>query len=1115
MKNEELRAYYINQLKISYHDPIEKFWNTSNGIFRDLIQSATTLNKISITTVFSRLTFIIEKYQLPEVHLYFFQWVYRHKKVPADPISDQETLKKLALTACITIINHYFEEEELDDFIVSNQIPISDLEGLFLTENFVRPSTGIHEKGILLGKPLDGHFRMLLESNQQNVHVFLNSKDKNHEKSLQLLNFSFVHHLSIMLLDIRWDEDGTLLPGHIVLEPDFLLDATAIAECWSGMKPEPLTYLLKKYLPTEITEPILIGNAANFILDTLMTDPSQEFNTIFLKIFKTNPLPWCLYDDKKILEIRQKIHSHYLNILDWIQTGMKETGINRSDCYLEPTFFSSIYGIQGRLDVWHGPDGDKQKHIVELKSGKPFNAGENKISPSHYIQTLMYDLLVESAFGKEHGVSNYILYSGQKEFPLRYAAPKNELKMEALTQRNSIITLEKMISKIGLPKENEDNQLDENFERIFLKLNPQYLEHTGKFGKEQSEVFYRTYSKISHLEKTYFHHFTGMISREQWLSKIGDNTMEGRSGQAGLWLDESEHKIDGFQLLTHLEIVENLSSEEVSKIIFRKSEFSPKLSNFRKGDIVIFYPTTEESKSPLSQQLFRCSILELDQDTITLKLKAPQFNQKIFGRYQYWSLEPDTMDSGFQNMQRGIFSFIGADKEYKKLILGLRKPEIQSPIVHTIAPENLTESQQKLFTKILDSPEYFLLWGPPGTGKTTQMLKTLVDHYITHTDENILLLAYTHRAVDEICQALIDNGKNTINNFIRLGGNTGSYSSYSLDSQLAKLDNRKDMVQKIKNTRIFVSTISTFHGSTVLHQLKNFDRVILDEASQVLEPMLVGLLQNFRNWILIGDHKQLPAVTQQNEYLCKVEDPNLLEIGLIDLRLSLFERLFLTCKKNHWTHAYGILEEQGRMHEEIMKFSGEKYYENKLKIISSLTHLSTTLDRNTSFESEYSFSKNLLENRLVFIPVTSQYSFKSSNEEAEIIAKIISFFKELFLLENRDWEEETLGIITPFKAQIATIKHYLKQYDLLDLPITVDTVERYQGGARDIIILSTVVQSPFQLSNIQSIDSEGTDRKLNVAITRAREQFILVGNESSLLTVEGYSELIPMMEWTD
>jgi DNA replication ATP-dependent helicase Dna2 len=76
--------------------------------------------------------------------------------------------------------------------------------------------------------------------------------------------------------------------------------------------------------------------------------------------------------------------------------------------------------------------------------------------------------------------------------------------------------------------------------------------------------------------------------------------------------------------------------------------------------------------------------------------------------------------------------------------------------------------------------------------------------------------------------------------------------------------------------------------------------------------------------------------------------------------------------------------------------------------------------------------------------------------------------------------------------------------------ITVDTVERYQGGARDVIIISTCVHSEWQLNALLNISSEGVDRKLNVALTRAREHLIMIGNAEVLGKDERYRAFIEL-----
>jgi superfamily I DNA and/or RNA helicase len=94
--------------------------------------------------------------------------------------------------------------------------------------------------------------------------------------------------------------------------------------------------------------------------------------------------------------------------------------------------------------------------------------------------------------------------------------------------------------------------------------------------------------------------------------------------------------------------------------------------------------------------------------------------------------------------------------------------------------------------------------------------------------------------------------------------------------------------------RILVGTTSMMQARPFLLSGRHFSLAIVDEASQVLEPGLIGLLSSDQidRFVLIGDHKQLPAVVQQNPEETRVEDPLLQAIGLSDCRQSLFQRLY-------------------------------------------------------------------------------------------------------------------------------------------------------------------------------------------------------------------------------
>ena len=107
----------------------------------------------------------------------------------------------------------------------------------------------------------------------------------------------------------------------------------------------------------------------------------------------------------------------------------------------------------------------------------------------------------------------------------------------------------------------------------------------------------------------------------------------------------------------------------------------------------------------------------------------------------------------------------------------------------------------------------------------------------------------------------------------------------------------------IANKRIVVGTVASILGKADLFKLKKFDRCIIDEASQILEPMMLGILPHFKHFTLIGDHKQLPAVVAQRKKFTKVNNTELAKIGLNDLRDSYFERMYHRVQSKGWTHA--------------------------------------------------------------------------------------------------------------------------------------------------------------------------------------------------------------------
>ena len=235
--------------------------------------------------------------------------------------------------------------------------------------------------------------------------------------------------------------------------------------------------------------------------------------------------------------------------------------------------------------------------------------------------------------------------------------------------------------------------------------------------------------------------------------------------------------------------------------------------------------------------------------------------------------------------------------------------------------------------------------------------------------------------------------------------------------------------------------------------------------------------------MLIGDHKQLPAVVQQNEEESAVNDKLLQSILLTNCRLSLFERLLK--RYRHRPDVCYMLTRQGRMHPDIARFPNHAFYQDKL--------LEVPLPHQTAIPRRISF---------VAIPSTPHaVSEKVNNNEARAIAATVVKVYEL----NKDTfdPQETVGVIVPYRNQIAEVRNCIDNYGIDGLrDITIDTVERYQGSQRDYIIYGFTIQKYYQLDFLTDSvfveDGCNIDRKLNVAMTRAREHLLMFGHAELL-----------------
>lgn len=192
--------------------------------------------------------------------------------------------------------------------------------------------------------------------------------------------------------------------------------------------------------------------------------------------------------------------------------------------------FTPVIMVSRRLDLLHQKEGKPVYDIVELKSGKTFRPNVYGINASHYIQTLLYDLLIRSVFQTRAKSFNYILYSKESDKPMRFAPPVRAQQYEAMKLRNDLMAIEQKLKHADIDH------------TILNYIRPENFPKLKGFNLKDIQNFHNIYSTLNEVEKAYFDHYTAFIAREQSLAKTGVHGLNKSNGHAAMWLESDDEK---------------------------------------------------------------------------------------------------------------------------------------------------------------------------------------------------------------------------------------------------------------------------------------------------------------------------------------------------------------------------------------------------------------------------------------------------------------------------------------------------------------------------------------------------------------------------------------------
>ncbi|KAG8924470.1 hypothetical protein FRC01_011457 [Tulasnella sp. 417] len=419
-------------------------------------------------------------------------------------------------------------------------------------------------------------------------------------------------------------------------------------------------------------------------------------------------------------------------------------------------------------------------------------------------------------------------------------------------------------------------------------------------------------------------------------------------------------------------------------------------------------------------------------------------------------------------------------------ILEMRRIAIYDPRVQFNRP------QLQAATAIAQLPRGtipFIVFGPPGTGKTVTIVEAIRQVLAWNPDAKILACAPSNNAADIIADRLRDTLSAAklfrLNAPSRVKTLPRSLESYSLRYDDGSF--RIPPPQTIMEFRVVVSTCASGslpHGVGVPNG--HFTHIFIDEAGQASEPEVMIPIQMNGNAnttiILAGDPKQLGPV---------IRSPVARRLGL---DISYLDRLmamdmYKTVANRGVTHVKLI--KNWRSHRSIINFSNQQFYDGELEACADPSVADLCVGWDKLPNPEYP---------IIFHSIKGQDLRESSSPSwfnIEEASAVRDYVRDLRYDLRTSFVDEQIGVITPYRAQVRKLRNVLKT----DFPeVKVGTTEEFQGDERHAIIVSTVRSSldfvEFDLRH--TLGFVANPRRFNVAVTRAKSVLIVVGDPDVL-----------------
>ncbi|XP_044065123.1 DNA replication ATP-dependent helicase/nuclease DNA2 [Siniperca chuatsi] len=916
--------------------------------------------------------------------------------------------------------------------------------------------------------------------------------------------------------------------GFLVLLPDSLISGTSISSSIRCMRRAVLGDMFKSF--DGGSKQMLNGTMAHEVFQRAATAKDFSLGTLSKLADQALHSPQYLGDMYSLgvsqEEMKQELHDYLPSLEHWAKEylsspkpkaiSLKIPSNSRapSRCQdsatvvtvtqladIEENVWSPRFGLKGKIDVTarvriqRPRNGSlrtpEEKTIpLELKTGKESNSIE------HRSQVILYTLMSLERYNPEAG---FLLYL--KTGNLHPVVPSHMDRRELLKLRNTLVHhIHNCVEK-----EAEQSRLSRLPDILTNRQTCQYCPQRRNCALYERAVDGSSADICEDVVHDFLQEETGHLTPphlsyfSHWLLLccLEAATMETKNGRKRVWLQTAEESERNGSCVGSLQLSGpvTLQSEGVFLHHFQRSSVVPQKglasSGLASRDRIVV--SDQEGRlvglatgylREVSRTLISCT-LDRDLSKFSGMLFRLDGDEGVVG-----------LSTHLTNLSRLMENCQDSDR-LRELVVDLRPPEFISNLSSVLPREakdtvanilrGLNKPQKQAMKKVLLSKDYTLIVGMPGTGKTTTIC-TLVR--ILHAcGFSVLLTSYTHSAVDNILLKL----KRFRVGFLRLGQGQKVHPDilpYTEESMRKNGVHTLSELEQLYNKELVVGTTCMGIKHPIFTR-RRFDFCIVDEASQISQPICVGPLFYAKRFVLVGDHQQLPPIVQNQEAR---------SFGMDE---SLFKRLELH------SEAVVQLNVQYRMNRQIMSLSNSLMYEGRLECGSERTATALlTLPFLLSVQSELgSYSKTDPQHDLAWIQSTLLPSNPvcfldcsmvpalesveqggiSNHTEAALIHKLLS------LLIKAGCKPGDIGVIAPYRQQLKSISALLQSSAFTG--VEVNTVDRYQGRDKSLIIFS-FVRSTAEEGNLGELLKDW--RRLNVAITRAKHKLLMVGSATTL-----------------